>query len=397
MRAVVVGAGPGGLACALGLLRVGIEVRVLEQAPEIREVGAALGLWSNAVRALDALGVAERVVARGSVFERIRTERASGETIAEFDLRGLAPRAGAPSICVHRADLQAELLAALGAERVQTGARCVGLRFGGDRVAAEIEGGGEVEGDLVVGADGIHSAVRSSVHGGAAPRYAGYVAWRGVAPGRPIELPADVALFVLAPGSQAGVFACGGRGLYWFLTENRRPLGSSARRPGKGDLLARLERGHRHVRAVVEATPDRAVLVGDVADRPPLRRWGRGRMTLVGDAAHPTTPNLAQGACQAIEDAVALAGCLAGAGGGGDEVERALRAFERARRRRTAWVTRQSRLIGAAYQWERPALVRLRDAYLGSRLGVRLAERGFEELLCAELPRRERLVAAAGA
>lgn len=386
-RALIIGGGIGGLATAVALDRAGIEPVVFERAPALGEVGAGLSLWSNAVKALRRLELDEPVVALGSVLERAVTAAPDGRVLDTTPIGELSRRAGAPSVCVHRADLQGCLMRAVPAERPHTGRECVGFEQDERGVTARFADGTTERGDLLIGADGIRSAIRRELHGRAEPRYAGYAAWRGIAEMRHPELPADGSILALGPGMQVGLFPCGPGRTYWFATRNEPASSQAKPAPPRSEILAALQGWWPPIPAVVEATPEAAVLRNAVLDRPPVHHWGRGRVTFVGDAIHATTPNLGQGACQALEDAVALADTLHRSG----DVQTGLRAYERLRRDRTAMVVRQSRSLGKVLQWENAALVRLRSLVLGTRAAHRQAIRLFEELLGYDPPELPRL------
>jgi 2-polyprenyl-6-methoxyphenol hydroxylase-like FAD-dependent oxidoreductase len=334
------------------------------------------------VKGLRRLGLDEAVIALGSVLERAVTMTPEGDVLDTTPIGELSRRAGAPSVCVHRADLQGCLMRAVPPERLHTGSECAGFEPDDHGVTARFADGGTERGDLLIGADGIHSAVRRQLHGPAEPRYAGYSAWRGIAETGHPDLPADGSVLALGPGMQVGLFPCGPGRVYWFATRNE-PAGEPDE-PGrrKAEILAAVRGWWPPIPAVVEATPEAAVLKNAVLDRPPVRRWGMGRVTFVGDAIHPTTPNLGQGACQALEDAVALADALRH---GGDVVA-GLRDYERRRRDRTAMVVRRSRSLGRVLQWEHPALVRLRAALSRTTPAHHQGIRLFEELLGHEPP-----------
>lgn len=384
-RALVIGGGIGGLAAAVALRRVGIEAEVFERAPEIREVGAGLSLWSNAVLALRRLGLDEAVLALGSQVGRVRTLSDDGRPLDEIDLEPLARQAGAPSVCAHRADLQGVLAGALPPDTVHTGAECIGVELQGDRVTAHFAGGRIEEGDLLIGADGIHSAVRASLFGHSKPRYAGYTCWRGVANLEHPGLPPELSLLLLGAGTQVGLWRCGSGRVYWFIASHA-PQGQADPPEGASAALLRaFESWHPVLAAALSATEGSAVFRNDIIDRPPTRGWGEGRVTLLGDAAHPTTPNLGQGACQALEDAVVLADSLATSA----ETAVALRRYERLRQPRTALVTRQSWLAGRVLQWQSTLGVRLRERMVRAPIVRRRGEVLLEELLCYPLPELE--------
>jgi len=376
-KALIIGGGIGGLATAVALGRVGIEPAVFERAPALGEVGAGLSLWSNAVKALRRLGLDEPVVVLGSVLEKTIHMDPDGGVQDSTPIGELSRRAGAPSVCVHRADLQGCLMRAVPPEQRHTGRECVGFEQDDQGVTARFADGRTERGDLLIGADGIRSAIRRQSHGPAAPRYAGYVAWRGIAEFRHPEMPSDGSILTLGPGMQVGLFPCGPERTYWFATRNEPAGGQEEPGRSKAEVLATVRRWWPPIPAIIEATPEAAVLKNDVLDRPPVRRWGRGRVTFVGDAIHPTTPNLGQGACMALEDAVTLADAL----GRNDDVETGLRAYEQLRRDRTAMVVRQSRSVGRILQWENAVLVRLRSLLLGTGAARRQGIRLFEEVL----------------
>jgi 2-polyprenyl-6-methoxyphenol hydroxylase-like FAD-dependent oxidoreductase len=192
IRALIVGGGIGGLSAAVALHRVGIEAVVFEKAPEITEVGAGLSLWSNAILAARRLGLDAEIVAAGSVIDTARSFLPSAEPIDEFDVGALSRKADAPTVCIHRADLQRILLEAVRARdpsTVQTGRECIGCEDEGGVVSAALADGSRERGDVLIAADGIHSVVRQGLFGHETPRYAGYFAWRGIAQGVSRLLP----------------------------------------------------------------------------------------------------------------------------------------------------------------------------------------------------------------
>jgi FAD-dependent urate hydroxylase len=196
---LIIGGGIGGLAAAVALRRVGLRAQVFERVPELREEGAGLSLWSNAVKALRRLGLEEAVVAHGSAIERAVTLPPSGQTLSEMSIGELSRRVGCPTVCVHRADLQQALTAGLAAGQLHLDKTCVGFEQDTHGVTAYFADGQSQRGTLLIGADGLRSAVRQQLLGPAEPRYAGYCAFRGVAEiEHPLyaaqSLPADVPL-----------------------------------------------------------------------------------------------------------------------------------------------------------------------------------------------------------
>jgi 2-polyprenyl-6-methoxyphenol hydroxylase-like FAD-dependent oxidoreductase len=373
MRVAIIGGGIGGLAAAVALRRVGIASIVFEQVSELREIGAGLSIWSNAMNAIRELGLETTVLGSASLIEQNVTRALSGSLLTRTKLSPFIREAGAPCICIHRASLQRILLDSLPRDSVVTGARCSAFH----RSTAIFETGERIEADALIGADGIYSVIRDGLHGAQAPRYAGYTCWRGIRQDNGM-LPAKTALLVMGGGSQFGVWPCGPGQLYWFLTRNAPP----GTRQYKSEVLAFCRDWAAPAPEIIEGTPANAILQSDVIDRPPLSWWGRGPVTLLGDAAHASTPNLGQGACQALEDAIGLAHCLSQA----SPIESALRNYEALRIPRTSRIVRDSWRAGKALQLESPALASFRDRFVSSRVGNRLQTRALRSILTYRLP-----------
>jgi 2-polyprenyl-6-methoxyphenol hydroxylase-like FAD-dependent oxidoreductase len=355
MRALIVGGGIGGLATAIALARAGLDVQVFERATEIREVGAGISLWTNAIRALDHLGVREAIDGAAVAYEAAGLRAADGAIISAISAEELHRLLGVPVIVVHRADLLDALLAAVPSTSIAFGAACTGVIDRGDHVEVELADGRRVHGDVAVGADGLHSVVREALHGRQAPTYAGCSAWRAVVP---FDVSRIRASETWGAGNLFGQVPIRGNRVYWYAAMNV-PEGGRSVHP-QAELQAVFGGWHAPIHDLIDAADDRTILRNDIYDRPVLKTWGRGRLTLVGDAAHPMTPFLGQGACQALEDAVVLGRCLAGAG----DARAALREYERQRRpRANAFVTR-SRRVGQIARLANPLLVSMRNALL---------------------------------
>lgn len=360
MRIVIVGGGIGGLAAALALRREGFEPAVYEQAPALLEVGAGIAVWPNAFRVLERLGLGVDVLERAGRIERALWLGRGGAAYKSFAF----PETGSPAVALRRADLQATLRAALPAASLRLGKTFEGFADAGGEVRARFGGGEEVACDVLVGADGLHSRVRAQLLGASGPVYRGYSVWRGVARIKDGALPPETALEVYGEGRRFGVGPLGLGRTGWWATANE-PGGTPEPPSEHASKLSRLFDGWcSPVPELIGATPSESILRNAAYDRPPAARWGEGRVTLVGDAAHPMTPNLGQGGCMAVEDAAVLARCLTRHGGGGAAA--ALRAYESRRRARADAVARYSRLYGAVGQWESRAATRLRARLLSS-------------------------------
>lgn len=356
--AIVVGGGIGGLAAAVALSRRGWKVEVLERADAFEEVGAGLSLWANALRALDELGLGGQVRGQALAETQAGIRDVSGRWLSRTDTGELTRRYG-PLVMLHRADLLGILRRAVPSEALRPGIEVTGVGVDGEVV----HGRGVARADLVVGADGIRSAVRRSVWPAAPePRYAGYTAWRMIAAldGGPLGAGGET----WGKGERFGLAPLPDGRLYGFGVANR-PAGERAPGAELAELRRRFGRWHEPIPALLGAASEEDVLRNDIEELPPLRTYVSGHVALLGDAAHAMTPNLGQGAGQAIEDAVTLAVLL----DAHPTVESALVAYDRERRPRTQMVARRSRLIGVAAQWESSLAVTLRSALLRATPG----------------------------
>ena len=341
----MIGGGIGGLTAAVALRRAGFEVDVYEQAPELTQIGGGINMGPNAARILYRLGLGaglDRDGVRPVTSHQRRWQ--DGRTLQRAALNPLCEKLyGAPHITIHRADLLAAIAAGFPAERVHLGHRLVDLEDRGDGAEARFENGAHVKADVLVGADGIHSAVRAALFGDEEPRFAGCVAYRGLVPAERI---ADLGLEL---GSQSWVgpgahlvhyFVSGGRLLNFVGwtehdTWNREDWTDRAT---VERALAAFEGWHPQVRQIIAAAE--TCFIWALFDRDPLQHWSVGHTTLLGDACHPMYPFMGQGAAQAIEDGAALAACLAA--GAGDTAA-ALRRYEGLRLPRVTRLQQMSR------------------------------------------------------
>ncbi|HZC05774.1 MAG TPA: FAD-dependent monooxygenase, partial [Ktedonobacterales bacterium] len=357
-RVLIAGAGIGGLVAAIGLRRTGADVTVFERADELVEVGSGLTLWANAITALRQIGCGDLLESVGKTERLSRILSWRGKTLAEAPAEALTKRFGALMVGVHRAELQAALLGELGPGIVRTGATCTGFHQDDTHVWAHLADGDEVMGDLLIGADGLRSAVRAQLFGAAPPNYAGYTAWRGVVQSAPEQWAEGMVTESWGAGRRFGMVPLSNERMYWFATLNT-PAGGHDKPGGrKRELLDLFARWHDPIPAIIAATDEATILRNDIYDRPPLATWSQGRVTLLGDAAHPMTPNMGQGACQAIEDAVVLTKRL----GLDNTVAAVLQSYETRRLKRANDIVRQSLRLGQVGQLENVGAVAARDA-----------------------------------
>jgi salicylate hydroxylase len=347
LRAVIVGGGIGGMAVAVALAQRGVDVRVYEQAPRLAEVGAGVVLAPNGLRLLERLGLDEEIARRGV--------RLTDTTLCLADGR---PAVHAPDqfsrpgerYGMHRADLLEMLVGRLPDRAIRAGHQCVGFAQDDDYAVASFANGTRAEADVVIGADGIHSVLQRQVVEPAEPVFSGVVAYRGVIPAERVpSWPPGTMRLWMGDGKHFLVFPVrAGKLLNYvgFVPSGTR-LQESWSAPGDPVALAAEFAGWDPViGAFIGQIGDTGFRWG-LYDRPPFRRWTKGRLTLLGDAAHPMLPHLGQGVNQALEDAIALAAVLGAVDRSG--VPDALEAYEALRRDRTARIQLGSRRNGASY------------------------------------------------
>ncbi|MFD0385475.1 FAD-dependent monooxygenase [Streptomyces stramineus] len=384
-KALVIGAGIGGLACAAALRRVGVEVEVYERATELRAAGSGLSVMSNAVSALATLGIDLGLEKRGRTAESFLVMDHLGEEIRDVPFKEVCEKAGAPSVCLSRSALQEALLDATAGIPVHLGARATGFEADGEGVTVRFEDGRSARGDLLIGADGFHSAVRSHLVGPEESADSGYVCWLGLVPfDHPVLTPGAVRHY-WGSGQRFGLIDIGHGRFYWWGTKNM-PTTRSHAWDGTKDEITRAYAGWAdEVRAVIEATPPQDILAVPSRDRAFLERWGEGPVTLLGDAAHPMLTTLGQGSAMAIEDAVVLAHTLAEPGAR-EDLPLALRTYEDRRRDRTRAMVAASRYMSDLEQADTPALRKVRDDYFRLTPREELARQNEEALTFPGVP-----------
>ena len=344
---VVIGGGIGGLAAALALLKRGLEVEVHEQASELKEVGAGIQISSNGTRVLYELGLQD-ALAQVQVLPSGRVIRhwSSGETWNWFDLGpATAQRYGTPHVMLHRGDLHgvlADAVRAIKPDAIKLGRRLSDIQTANGHVEAHFEGGETVRAAYVIGADGIHSKVRQRLLGEDRPEFTGCVAWRGLVP--MAQLPYHLAKMQgtnwLGPHGHVLHYPVRRGEIMNFIGIVERDdwqIESWVTQGSQGELAHDFRGWHGDVHTIIEriATPYKWALMV----RSPMARWSKGRVTLLGDACHPTLPFLGQGGVMAIEDGYIVAACLAKYFG---DPAAAFARYEEIRRERTAAVVRKA-------------------------------------------------------
>lgn len=345
----IAGGGVGGLAAAIALRQQGHHVTVFEQAQGFSRVGADINLTPNVVRAIDGLGAGAAIRERGAqpTF-RISRDWDTGQETSRLGMSNVAEaRYGAPQVTIHRADIIEALAEQFPLEHIHFGQRIRALTQDGQGVQLQLADGTSPSFDVVIGADGIHSRVRTALFGEESPRFTGVVSFRSVVPTERVQHVPEIEAFTKwwgpNPQSQIVTFPLNqGRETFIFATTGQESWTEESW-TSEGDvneLRSFYQDFHPDARALLDACD--STLKSALYEREPLPRWSVGTVTLLGDACHPMLPFMAQGAGMAIEDAVVLGRALAGAGSRA-EAERALLTYENARKERTAQIQIGSR------------------------------------------------------
>jgi 2-polyprenyl-6-methoxyphenol hydroxylase-like FAD-dependent oxidoreductase len=362
LKILIAGGGIGGLCTALALRQRGFDAHIYEAAPEVRAAGAGIILAPNAMNVLARLGLAEAAQARGFALDRVQLADAAGRPLVTPPARDALTREfGFGMTAITRPLLYQMLLDALPQGTVLTGKRVTGCEQDAQQVSLIFENSERVHADAVLAAEGIGSTIRRALFPDIKPRYSGQTSYRGIAS---ITLPsefADHALECWGEPVRFGIVPVATDRVYWFATQ-RAPQGGTDTSPeaARSALLASVADFAVPARAIIEATRPQDMIRTDIADLPPLPVWHSGRIALLGDAAHATTPNLGQGGCQAIEDAWFIAEALEGE----PDLESAYRRYTRIRKPRADHVVAQSWRFSTMVHFERAWQRGLRNALL---------------------------------
>lgn len=375
MKTIIIGGGIGGLCTAIALQKQGMEATVYEAAPELRPVGAGVGLAANAMQGLERLGVADEVIALGKQLMALVIFDEKGSVISNQDTQRLSKKYGINNFVIHRAALHQVLQSHLQPDTLLLNKRCQSIKQQGGQVEVSFTDGTRAIADLLVAADGIHSVVRRQLLPQSQSRYAGYTCWRAVIENPGVELNTMISAETWAPQGRVGMAPLPGNSIYWYACIKAPERDARMQQMTPGQLTQHFAGVHAPVAAVLAATQPHQLIWNDIADLKPLDKFVYGRVVLLGDAAHATTPNLGQGACQAIEDAVVLSQCLQQ----DTSIADALAKYEKRRIARTTKIIRLSRLLGWVSQWQNPLLGRVRNA-LFRVMPKSVAQRQMEEI-----------------
>ena len=348
----IIGGGIAGLTTAIALQKIGINAHVYEASEQIRPVGAGLGIGPNALKAYKAIGLEDEVIQAGKAIPGFAILDEKGKTIthSRFD-----DEAKPSNLAIHRASLHAVLLSKLPPGNIHIGKKLKDLHQTSSEIHLTFEDGSVLETNYLIVADGIHSWARQKLLPNSKPRYAGYTCWRAVIDYQGAEIDGPTETW--GKNGRFGIVPLPENKVYWFACVNAGFSDDKFKNYGAPDLLEQFRNYHSPIPEILRQTKSENLIQNDIIDIKPIDQYAFGRLVLIGDAAHATTPNMGQGACQAIEDAVTLGNCMRDE----SDFELAFRNFEKLRLKRTHWVTETSWQIGKIAQLENEMLIRLRN------------------------------------
>ncbi len=352
----IVGGGIAGLTTAIALQKIGVSPIIFEGAPEIKPLGAGIVLAANAMKAFQKLGLAEKIMAGGNQLTEFIIKDQKGKTITRTDISTFSKQVGIGNFAIHRAALHAILLEHVEPGTVVTNKKLIALEKTKIPISLLFEDGTRHETNYIIAADGIHSLVRQELLPFSQPRFAGYTCWRAVIDNNTIHLP--YALETWGRKGRFGAVRLAPDKIYWFACLNANAHDPVMKQFVIQDLLKYFGQYHAPIPEILEATSNDSLIHNDILDIKPIKQFAFDNILLVGDAAHATTPNLGQGACQAIEDAMVLANSLDQYSG----VQQAYSHFNQLRQEKTTYIIKTSHTLGNIAQWTNPLAVTIRNS-----------------------------------
>jgi FAD-dependent urate hydroxylase len=360
-RFAIVGGGIGGLTVAIALQQKGFEVVVYEHAKEWSPLGAGIVLAGNALKAFAEINLKEQILDAGREMKQFVIKDQWGKPISTADGEKINQSYGlVNTLTMHRVDLHNVLYSALHPRTVELNKACIDFRQDEDGVRLFFTDGSSAAADYVIAADGINSVFRKKLLPAEGLRYSGYTCWRGVTSNLPDDFDYSSASESWGAGLRFGIVPLTRNRVYWFATANAGFRDKTMSSYKIADLVSVYNGFHSPVREIIAGTLQEKLFHHDIVDFKPIKRFAFGRIVLLGDAAHATTPNLGQGACMAIEDGVVLANCVASA----TSPLQAFEQFQQKRIARTTQIVNVSFTMGKIAQTENKLLARLRNTAL---------------------------------
>ncbi|CAN5327126.1 FAD-dependent monooxygenase [soil metagenome] len=349
----IIGGGIAGLTTAIALQNIGINAYVFEAAPEFKPLGAGLVLAANAMRAYHHLGIFDELVSVGNQIKQATIYDQEGKIINRINTDNLKNELA--NLAIHRAELHKVLLSKLKNEYIINGKRSIDYTTNDYRYRVVFEDGFTLDTKYLIVAEGVHSSIREKLLPKAEVRYSGYTCWRGTADNTTLKIEETTETW--GTKGRFGMVPLGNNKIYWYATKNADPNDQKMKSFGPNELLENFKGYHQPIERVIQSTPLSQIIWNDIIDLKPIKNYAFGNLVLIGDAAHATTPNMGQGACQAIEDAVILANCLKK----NSIVKEAFSDFQKRRLKRTHEIVNQSWRLGKIAQLENPLASSLRN------------------------------------
>ncbi|MFD2553234.1 FAD-dependent monooxygenase [Sphingobacterium tabacisoli] len=371
---LIIGGGVAGLTTAIALQSINRDFRLFEQSQLLQGIGAGFGLAANAMQALEILGLKEGIEQLGYYIDNYNIRSSNGTILFSPDTKRLSKQYSQKNFAIHRADLHSHLLSQIRTENIVLGKRANRLEQDEQSVRVFFEDGSTHTTKYLIIADGVKSLLRQQLVPFSVPRYSGYTCWRATIDNSSIKL--DQGFESWGSAGRFGVTPLVDNRIYWYACVNGEANSPVFKNTTVNDLKKRFQHYHAPIPIILESTHDEDLIWSDIIDIKPLEHLAYHNILIIGDAGHATTPNMGQGACQALEDVAVLI----------DELQQnktpivAFRSFEKRRLSRTRYITDTSRQIGQIAQWDNPLLIALRDS-LARIAPNRIKQRSLSKLL----------------
>jgi len=355
MNVSIIGAGIAGLTTAIALEKIGIKATIFESTRTIKAVGAGLVLAGNAIKAFQRLGIADEVIKLGLLLPSFTIYDQKGKSISKIDSKVINEQYGVGNFTIHRAELHKFLLSKIDSDRIHTNKQAVHIENTDNSVIVTFQDGSIHQTDVLILADGIHSKIRKQLLPGTEPRYSGYTCWRAVIDNSNLNLTETSETWSTV--GRFGIVPLADNKIYWFACINAPQNDNTIRQFKVAELQNHFKSFHEPIPSILQHTKDESLIWNDIIDLKPINQYAFDKVVIIGDAGHAMTPNMGQGACQAIEDAVILADEL----NSNSDVKIAFKQFEKRRVKRVHYIVNTSWTIGKLAQTENKLLASVRN------------------------------------
>ncbi len=375
MKITIIGAGIGGLTTAIALKQKGFEIEIFESTPIFKKAGSGINLAINAMQIYKKLGLSDTIFEAGSLTNAVNITDEKLNPISAMELKHFEEKYKVQSVAIHRATLHQILLDQLADVPIHLNKKVKALQQFEKEIELDFEDGTSHKATILIGADGIHSVIRKSIFDNTRIRKAKQICWRGITK---IELPKKYQTELNEPwgkGKRFGFVAIGKNEYYWYALANYK--NNYEEEFQNIDLVDFYSDFHPIVPKIINSTPKENLLTNEMLDLKPISSWHKKNICLLGDSAHATTPNLGQGACQAIESSMVLANCLAKH----KSTEKAFLEFQKIRRKKAVEIVNTSWQLGKIAHLENSLLIKLRNFFLSKtpkKMASKQSERMFK-------------------